>query len=50
MPAYIIFSDQVLKNLAAAKPHEKESMLEVNGVGEKKFEQFGEAFLELLNL
>lgn len=45
VPAYIIFSDKVLKNIAAAKPHDKESMLEVSGVGEKKFEQFGEAFL-----
>jgi len=49
VPAYIIFSDKVLKNIAAAKPHDKESMLEVSGVREKKFEQFGEAFLEVIN-
>ncbi len=49
VPAYIIFSDKVLKNLASCKPYDKMSMLEVNGVGEKKFEQFGEQFLEVIN-
>jgi ATP-dependent DNA helicase RecQ len=49
VPAYIIFSDKVLKNLSSAKPYDKISMLEVNGVGEKKFEQFGEQFLEVIN-
>lgn len=49
VPAYIIFSDKVLKNLSSVKPYDKASMLEVNGVGEKKFEQFGEEFLEIIN-
>jgi ATP-dependent DNA helicase RecQ len=49
VPAYIIFSDKTLKHLANEKPYDKASMLEVNGVGEKKFEQFGEEFLEVIN-
>jgi ATP-dependent DNA helicase RecQ len=49
VPAYIIFSDKTLKHLANDKPFDKASMLEVNGVGEKKFEQFGEEFLSLIN-
>lgn len=49
IPAYLIFSDKTLKHLASDKPHDKASMLEVNGVGEKKFEQFGAAFLEVLH-
>ncbi|MCD6432463.1 MAG: DNA helicase RecQ [Sulfurimonas sp.] len=49
VPAYIIFSDKTLKHLASDKPYDKASMLEVNGVGEKKFEQFGEDFLEVIN-
>ena len=49
VPAYIIFGDKTLKHLAFLKPSDKESMLEVNGVGEKKFEQFGEQFLEVIN-
>lgn len=49
IPAYLIFSDKTLKHLSADKPTDKASMLEVNGVGEKKFEQYGEAFLEVIN-
>jgi ATP-dependent DNA helicase RecQ len=49
IPAYLIFSDKTLKHLASDKPHDKASMLEVNGVGEKKFEQYGEEFLEVIN-
>ncbi|MFA6195921.1 MAG: DNA helicase RecQ [Sulfurimonas sp.] len=49
IPAYLIFSDKTLKHLASDKPHDKTSMLEVNGVGEKKFEQFGAEFLGVIN-
>ncbi len=49
VPAYIIFGDKTLKHLANEKPFDKASMLEVNGVGEKKFEQFGEEFLSVIN-
>ena len=49
VPAYIIFSDKTLKHLASDKPYDKISMLEVNGIGEKKYEQFGEEFLDLIN-
>ena len=49
VPAYIIFGDKTLKHLASKKPHDKASMLEVNGVGEKKFEQFGKEFLAVIN-
>jgi len=48
VPAYIIFNDKTLKHLANEKPYDKASMLEVNGVGEKKFEQFGEEFLAVI--
>lgn len=49
VPAYIIFGDKTLKHLSDEKPHDKDSMLEVNGVGLKKYEQFGEVFLEVIN-
>ncbi|MDA7817182.1 DNA helicase RecQ [Sulfurimonas sp.] len=48
VPAYLVFGDKTLKHLAADKPNDKESMLEVNGVGEKKFNQFGKDFLEII--
>ncbi|QOY54478.1 DNA helicase RecQ [Candidatus Sulfurimonas marisnigri] len=49
VPAYLIFGDKTLKHLANDKPFDKVTMLEVNGVGEKKFEQFGEEFLNVIN-
>ena len=49
VPAYIIFSDKTLKHLADDMPTNKEEMLEVNGIGEKKFMQFGEEFLAVIN-
>ncbi len=49
VPAYIIFSDKTLKHLANDKPSDKSSMLEVNGIGEKKYEQYGEEFLSIIN-
>ncbi|QOP46471.1 DNA helicase RecQ [Sulfurimonas paralvinellae] len=49
VPAYIIFSDKTLKHLANDMPTNKEEMLEVNGVGMKKYEQFGEEFLTVIN-
>ena len=48
VPAYIIFSDKTLKHLAHDKPFDKESMLAVNGVGMKKYEQYGEEFLNII--
>ncbi len=48
IPPYIIFSDKTLKDLSAKQPDSKEAMLEVHGIGEVKFERYGEAFLEVL--
>lgn len=49
VPAYIIFSDKTLKHLASEMPSSKEEMLEVNGVGLKKYQQYGEEFLTVIN-
>jgi ATP-dependent DNA helicase RecQ len=47
IPAYIVFSDKTLKDFTARLPQNKEQMLEVHGVGEVKYERYGEKFLEL---
>ncbi|RUM65890.1 MAG: DNA helicase RecQ [Sulfurospirillum sp.] len=47
VPAYIVFSDKTLHELSRRLPKNKEEMLEVNGIGEVKYERYGEAFLEL---
>ncbi len=46
VPPYVIFSDATLREMAATKPATPEEMLEVKGVGAKKLEDLGPAFLE----
>ncbi|MCJ7627643.1 MAG: HRDC domain-containing protein, partial [Longimicrobiales bacterium] len=48
VPAYIVFSDKVLWEMAARKPATGGELLEVPGVGPAKLERYGPAFLELL--
>jgi ATP-dependent DNA helicase RecQ len=50
IPPYIVFSDKTLKDLSSRQPQSKEEMLEVHGIGEVKFERYGEAFLKLLTI
>lgn len=46
MPPYIIFSDKTLVDMCVRLPMSKEEMLQVLGVGENKFNRYGEAFLK----
>ncbi len=46
VPPYVIFSDKTLKELAQLLPTTKEEMLDVHGVGEVKFERYGELFIQ----
>ncbi|MGH7821959.1 MAG: HRDC domain-containing protein, partial [Candidatus Binatia bacterium] len=48
VPAYIVFSDAVLRAMAAAHPHDEAALLRVSGVGPAKLARYGEAFLRLL--
>lgn len=48
LPAYIIFSDATLKNMAELRPRNEEEMMSVSGVGFQKFENFGDAFLKAI--
>lgn len=44
MPPYIIFSDKTLVDLCVKLPFTREEMLQVTGVGEHKYEKYGERF------
>ncbi|SET75902.1 ATP-dependent DNA helicase, RecQ-like [Oceanobacillus limi] len=46
VPPYVLFSDVTLKELSRYFPETKEDMLAIKGVGERKFEQYGEVFLD----
>ena len=48
VPAYIVFSDQVLWDLIDLRPGSPEEMLRVPGIGPAKLEQYGEVFLDAL--
>ena len=45
VPAFVVFSDAHLRNLAAARPDHPAAMLQVSGVGPAKLEQYGDDFL-----
>ena len=48
LPAYAVFKNTTLAEMAALHPASKEELLEINGVGERKFEKYGEQFLAVL--
>ena len=45
VPAYIVFSDAAIREMAALQPHTEAEFLHVSGVGEKKLADFGAVFL-----
>jgi ATP-dependent DNA helicase RecQ len=48
VPAYVVFSDATLAEMAARKPAAHAELLEVNGVGQTKLERYGDAFLAVI--
>ena len=47
---YIIFSDSTLMELANKVPKTKEDLLNIRGMGEKKYERYGEEILRLMQI
>ena len=45
---FMIFSDKTLRDMAALLPRTEEEFLEVSGVGQKKLEKYGVAFLKCI--
>lgn len=45
VPPYIVFSDKTLSHMCIVKPETRAEMLQVSGVGEFKYEKYGERFL-----
>lgn len=48
VPAYVIFHDSTLTEIAARKPLNEKELLEVQGMGQTKFERFGSTLLEIV--
>ena len=48
VPAYVVFSNAALADMAARRPRSLAEFLEVSGVGEVKAQRYGEAFLQTI--
>jgi ATP-dependent DNA helicase RecQ len=48
MPAYIVFNDRTLVEMAECRPQSLDEMARITGVGAKKLDQYGAAFLEVI--
>ncbi|TEB07668.1 ATP-dependent DNA helicase RecQ [Pelotomaculum schinkii] len=48
IPPYIVFADSTLREMSSHLPQEQHAMLAIKGVGQRKFELYGGAFLELI--
>ncbi|TCP20963.1 RecQ-like ATP-dependent DNA helicase [Scopulibacillus darangshiensis] len=48
VPPYVVFTDQTLHEMSAKCPSGQSDMLAIKGVGQRKWELYGEAFLEII--
>lgn len=48
IPAYLVFSDATLEDMARRRPVTKQEFARVNGVGEKKLERFWRIFVDAI--
>lgn len=48
VPAYVIFPDRTLMEMAEARPASLDELARISGVGAKKLERYGRAFLEVI--
>ena len=49
VPAYVIFTDKTLKEMSMYLPSSREELLEISGVGQAKYDKFGQVFMETIN-
>lgn len=45
IPPYIVFGDNTLKEMSLRMPINKEQLLDISGVGEKKIDKYGDEFI-----
>ena len=48
VPAYVIFSDKTLIEMATRYPQNKESLMDIHGVGNVKYEKYGQTFIDVI--
>ena len=45
MPAFVIFTNRTLAEMAEKKPESASEFLEINGVSRKKLDKYGDIFI-----
>ena len=48
VPPYVIFHDSVLREMAALKPVSRAALAQISGIGARKMEAYGDAFLSVI--
>jgi ATP-dependent DNA helicase RecQ len=48
VPAYVVFSDRTLVELATHRPSSEAAMREIHGIGDAKLARYGDVFLDLV--
>ena len=48
IPPYMVFGDSTLREMSIKYPMDKDNMFSISGIGEKKFEKYGEVFINLI--
>ncbi|MCH4083540.1 MAG: ATP-dependent DNA helicase [Olsenella sp.] len=49
VPPYVVFTDATLRAMVRRRPRDEEALLQVPGVGQKRLERYGQAFLDEIN-
>ncbi|EAQ46548.1 ATP-dependent DNA helicase RecQ [Roseobacter sp. MED193] len=49
VPAYVVFNDKTLIEMAETRPETLDQMARIGGVGAKKLDRYGDEFLEVIN-
>lgn len=49
VPAYVVFSDAALRDMARKRPTSREALLHISGVGRKKCADYGNAFIKVIS-
>ncbi len=48
VPAYVILNDATLREIAIHRPRTRSALADINGIGDRKLEAYGEAILKLV--
>jgi ATP-dependent DNA helicase RecQ len=50
VPAFVVFSDRTLVEIAKSRPPSLAAFSDIHGVGDTKLERYGEKFLAVIRL